>query len=78
MGRRENIKLKTDSDINTDEIGGHMIRVEKQWDAGSEFTTRVLKKKMNERKTSKRDTWERCGKGYQPFLPRNTTAIPRE
>ena len=51
--RRENIKLNTDSDINTDEIGGHMIRIEKQWDAVSEFTTRVLKKKMkNQRRQS--------------------------
>ena len=48
---RENMKLKIGLDINTDEIEGHMIRTEKQWDAVSEFATRVLKKKMNEART---------------------------
>ena len=45
------MKLKIGLDINTDEIAGHMIRTEKQWDAVSEFATRVLKKKMNEART---------------------------
>ncbi|KAJ3639588.1 hypothetical protein Zmor_002939 [Zophobas morio] len=49
---RESMRQKISSDINTDEIGGHMIRTGKQWDAVSEFTTRVLKRKMNEAKAT--------------------------